>query len=144
MPDFDSLLHNSLATVNSGYLAAQGDLFKIVERLSESIQRQTGTNIYLGLNQQMADVKGTVFSLFVDVNPDDQQADRINIEHMKVQAKGYPVLLGSFRRPLLDFKASGSLETPEDLENHFVELLADADSPLIQAIGFALRQREED
>jgi hypothetical protein len=144
MPDFDSLLQHSLSTVNSGYLAAQGDLFRVVERLAEAIQRQTGTNIYLALKQQTADVKGTVFVLYVDVNPDDQQADTINIEHIKLQARGYPVLLGTYRKPINDFKASGSLDTPEDLEAHFVDLLADPDSPLIQAIGFALRQRADD
>lgn len=143
MANFDALIKKSLAIVNDGYQQALADVKVVVEKLSNAIRQNAGEHFALEVSEVKSDVKGVTFRIFLDTDVNDLQADIVTIVHIRILSKGYPILHGSFNKTQNVFVSmdGNELEDMAAVEQFFADLLADPESSLIQALGFAMRKK---
>lgn len=144
MINFDELLKSSLSVVNEGYQTAFDDLVDIVDRLSKSIKSNAGDNFALEWQCIKDEVKGSLFRIYFDTDENNPKAEAITISSIFIPSLGYPVTYGAYSFKARVFSEGGKCSSKEELEEYFSGFLASPESPLIQAIGFAMRKAGDD
>lgn len=139
--DFDSILRESLSAVNSAYDAAYNDLNEVVAKIRDAMIATTGDGSALELKRVAADRSSTTFRLYIDPDPKDPEASLITVTSFRIPTAGYPILFGTYSKVSEAFKDAGKLDDKSALVQYFAEQLKEPESALVQAIGFAMRQR---
>lgn len=141
--NFDEILKSSLAAVNDGYAAAHTDLSETVNKVREAVTEHTDDKVALELQKVASDLKSTTFRLYLDPNVNDLDQGVITITFFQLPASGYPVKFGTFIKSGSIFNSIGEAEDKEALLSYFADLLDSPESMLVQAVGYALRQRRD-
>lgn len=141
--NFDELLRKSLESVNEKYEIAYGDVYGYVEKLRAAVNTSLGANASVELVEMTSDVKSTIFRLVIDTDSEDANSEVAILSTFKIKASGYPIEVGFYNKSTNMFRIEGQMDSKEDLEKFFIELLATPESSLIQIIGFALRKRNQ-
>jgi hypothetical protein len=128
MTDFNALIKQTLAGLTEKFKEACGDLNEMVARISDDIQAVTGVPLKLHLSKSTENISGTQFQLQVHSETGGRA-----IFSFFVPAKGYPI-------QILDSKTS--MANRSELESVFAEMVSNPDSPLMQNIAFAVRQKQ--
>ena len=140
--NFDEILKKSIAAVNDGYAAAHEDLTVTVDKVREAVVASAGGQVALELKKSASDIKGTTYRLYLDPNVNDMEQEVVTITYFQIPASGYPIKYGIFRKSGYSFTSAGEIEDQAALLKYFGGLLEQPESVLVQAIGFALRQRK--
>ena len=141
MTNFDELLKKSLSVVNDGYQIACNDVGAIVDKLGKAIKQNAGDQFGFEMSEVQSDVKGVTFRIYLDPDSNDINAALLNIAHIRIPSKGYPIFYGVFNKSSNVFAAADKLENAEEVAEYFSDFLKDPESPLIQAIGYVLRKK---
>ncbi|MBR7631814.1 hypothetical protein [Janthinobacterium lividum] len=144
MINFDDLLKSSLSVVNEGYQTAFDDLVDVVERLNKSIKSNAGESFALEWQSLKNEVKGSLFRIYFDTDENNPKAEAITITSIFIPSLGYPMMYGAYAFKTRIFNESGQCSNKDELEEYFSGFLASPESPLIQAIGFAMRNNGDD
>jgi hypothetical protein len=139
--NFDDILRQSLAAVNDGYMSALNDLSGTVDKVREAVIQNADDKVGLELQKVASDLKSSTFRFFLDPNVADINQELITITCFQIPSSGYPIKCGTLHKPGNHFTATGEIEDREGLLRYFSDLLQQPESRLVQAIGFALRQR---
>ena len=142
MEDFDSILQRSLATINVGYQTAFDDVKSVVQKISSSIKRSAGENFDLEVQEISDDVGGSTLRVYLDTDSSEPRAEVMTIVHIRIPSNGYPIFQGGFSKSSNRFSGShhdAAIADKNGVEEFFRQMLINPESPLIQALGFALR-----
>lgn len=143
MVDFNGLLKKSLSGVAEAYNAAYSDLESFVEGIDAAIKENAGPLFGLTIGSSKDDIKGSTFRIFFDTNINNDRAETITIKYFFIPATGYPVRYGQYSHKNGTFTIEALVENKEQLESYFVSLLDNPESPLLQAVAYAVRAEPE-
>lgn len=139
--DFDEILKRSVTSVNAGYEAALADLRKVIGQLDAAVKNNAGAKYGFVLQELHSDIKGTTFRTYFDTDVNNARATIMDILAIRLPAAGYPLSVGTFDKGNKSFHPLEELPDVDALNRVFVTLIREPDSALIQAIGFALRNK---
>ncbi|WP_143450355.1 hypothetical protein [Janthinobacterium sp. BJB446] len=142
--DFDSILRKSLTVVNDGFQDALTDLKGVVEAVSESVKNNAGQKFALALGEVSNDLRGSTFRVFFDTDVNNVRARIIDVLYFRIPASGYPIFEGQYDKGSKNFSAGKELKDKDSIAQEFGSLLRNPDSSLIQAIGYAMRTKDDD
>lgn len=139
--DFDEILRQSVLSVNAGYETALSDLRTVVGKLEAAVKKNAGEKYGFILNELHSDVRGTTFRTYFDTDVKNVRAAIMDIIIIRLPASGYPLSIGTFDKGSKNFNPTEEIPDVDALNRVFVTLIREPDSALIQAIGFALRNK---
>jgi hypothetical protein len=137
MADFEKLLRASLTGVNDSFDTALQEFEKVVEQLSDSVQKTTGRSIRVALELRAENVDGTIYSLTVR-----NATTGVRVHYYRIAPTGYPIEFGEFDEDRDKFRSRGRLATRIDVESHFAKLLTNRDSDLVLTIAYIMRKAD--
>lgn len=139
--DFENSLKRSLMVVNEGYQNARNDVDRLLSSLAEAVSKIAGEQFVLGVDEFSSDVKGTNLRINLDTDFTDMNADIVDIAFIRIPAKGYPIQHGPLLKATKTMMVQTHIADAEELAKFFLDMIENPDSPLVQAIGFALRKK---
>lgn len=143
--DFEDMFKKSLSVVNEGFRAAYNDLDDLVSSLSEAIRNIAGERFDIGFSEIHKEIKSTTYRVYLDPDTGDIDAQLLDFSYIRIPSKGYPIVKGgSVIKGTNILTGDVKIENKEQLAEAFAAFIQDPDSPLIQSIGYALRNSVDD
>jgi hypothetical protein len=137
MPGFTEVLRNTVSGMNESFQDARRDLNQIVSEVSASVAEILGRSDARLELVKAGDVPEVSYNLSLVVG--DQS---IPLGTYSLSASGYPIAQLSHVNaswPSMAVHARRTFKQCSELENHFREMLADPNSPLVVHLAFLLR-----
>lgn len=144
MTNFNEILKETLSAVNKAFNTAQKDLQEIATEISNAVKENAGADFDFVMREIRSDVDGVLYRFYFDTDVEDEYADAINISFVHIPQTGYPLSHGSYSFKNKDYTRIKSFADKEELEYYFSNFLKEPESPLIQAIGYAVRKKQKE
>src|SRR5436190_1726482 len=137
MPTFEEALRASLEGVDRGFRSAEADLRQQVNSASQVVAKLTGQRAYLELLKEDERPSGTFFTLRLVFNKRYYE-----VAAFQILAKGYPIRGGRSVSSLVEGAYETNLLDRPGLEEYFVNMASNPESPLVLRIALLLRNPE--
>lgn len=138
MGEFDEILEETLEGINDPFENAVQELESVINDVTASIRNAVGDeNVHLRLKPEEEQSDETLFSLEFKLGR--YKGGGTSIGYYRVTLDGYPIQYGTID---VDdtFRASGQLADRAAIVEHFKEMLANRNSPLVLQIAYAKRR----
>lgn len=142
--DFDAVLRSSLSVVNDGYQLALSDLTDVVQGVSDAVKRNASEQFEISMSELGNDMKGSTYRIYFDTNVKNVRARLIDVTTIRIPSSGYPIFEGTYNKGTKAFFPDDEMNNKEEVAKLFVKLMQSPDSSLIQAIGYALRTKNNE
>lgn len=142
--DFNEILKSSLAVVNDNYQLALKDIQEVVDSVHTAVQNNAGEKYGVTLSSTSVDVKGSTFRIYFDTNLENMRSRVIDVLFVRIPSGGYPVAVGTVDKATKKFYTEETVNNKDELNKYFTQFLKNPESSLIQAIGFALRNQDDE
>jgi len=142
MVDFEKLLRESLAGGTKAFEQADADLHDIVIEASQALSRVSQGAADLVLRTLVENLGGVIYGLVIRETGARSSGDAV--EFYQVPPGGYPIRTGGFTDIESDspeFHPRLALENKAELQQHFAEMMANPDSPLVVIVAFFMRRQ---
>jgi hypothetical protein len=140
MKKYSALVLSVVESINKNYEEARSDLVRVVAEVEHGM-KDVLPDFKMRLTLLDDDAEGTFYRVEAVPAPDDSIVGIIRITDFFIPANGYPISSGRILMSKANFNPQEKFDSVENLENFFQNLLADPESRLIQAIGFAMRRK---
>lgn len=134
--DFEALLRESVRSINDVHQKAVDDLLGLCQQLDAAVSGLSNEDLRI----KIVEITDTPEGVAYEMRLHDRQNELYAFHMYKVPVSGYPITYGT--------RGSGGKFTGFEaqslnrnaLEQHFAQLLTDAQSPLVVQVSFAMRK----
>jgi hypothetical protein len=138
MGKFDEILRKSLKGINDAFESAKNDLEEVVHELQDAIRDVvSGKNVNVWLDDCLANSEEQIVAVRVGFKFSGRE--QVVIGYYRITLGGYPISYGTFLDDEERFEPAGNIENRAGLEQHFAEMLADKQSPLVLFLAYLRR-----
>lgn len=142
MIDFEHTLQQSLSGINDKFNEANNDLRTTVLSVAKAVEKLSHNSCELQLRTDKNDTVGVTYSLIAIIPTNERRPKIQRIDSFIVQTSGYPIVQGEYQKFNDDFEVELELKDKAELTDHFLKLLSNPESALLQAVAFAIRNSE--
>lgn len=126
--------------INSKFDSAYSDIISATGDLENSL-KQIIPELSLKIKVASEGMAGSILSLTLDPNTEDNGVQLIRIADFYIPSNGYPISHGSFKHTE-DFAREADLFSKQDIEKLFESMMSSGESRIIQSIGYAARRKK--